>query len=428
MGGKASLLMILGFSMIFLVVARNFGSVSTSAVTNYAYYFERSEAHNIAISAANMAANEIFLDNTWMTGFNNITIGSGTANVSVASINDQKVITSVGNFRNETHTIVLKLSPSSFAKFAWYAGNMSSKVFISGDTVWGPFHSQSQMNIGGSPVFYGKATNFKGFSPDPKQWASNGYDPKFYGGVQTGVDIPLPANYQFTTQKAAAIDGVTNKGGSSYFENTDVYLTFKPNGKVRVRVGTGADSNSYGPGTTYDVDDFAPNKIIYLKRGNIYVSGVISGELSIVSGESSGLGNGNVYVTNDLVYANDPITYLGNNKYGPTNSPDMLGLMSTNNIFIADTPQNKTNVRIDASIFCAQGGFKAENLNTLTDQGTLFIRGGVIAAKEEEVAQVSGSSIKGYRKHVIFDERNRVKMGPPLFPKTGTFEIVSWFE
>lgn len=426
--GKGSILLVLGFSLIFLVLATNYNTVASSAHENNLNYLNQSVAHSLAISGANIAANAIFLDQNWNTGINDLGFMNGEINVSVTTINGQKQITSEGEFNGVTNTVKITFNPSTFAKFAWYAGNMSSKVFITGDTVYGPFHSQSQMNIQGSPVYFGKVTNHKGFSPDPKQWNNLGYSPKFYAGFQTGVDIPLPTNYQFTEQRNSAIDGVANKGGSSYFENTDLYLSFKPNGTVRFRTGTGPDTNSYGPPQTLPVSEFAPNNMIYLKRGNIYVSGVISGELSIVSGESSGLGNGNIYLVGDLTYKNVPVTYAGNNTYEPTNSPDMLGLMATNNVIISSSINNRTNVRLDASVFCAQGGFKAEDISSFYN-GKLIIRGGVIAAKEEIVGNLLNSGqVQGYKKYVIFDERNRLGTGPPLFPKTGMFEIVSWYE
>lgn len=98
---------------------------------------------------------------------------------------------------------------------------MSSKIFITGDTVWGPFHTQSQLNIGGDAVFWGKVTTLKGLNLTDKTAS-----PKFFGGIEHGVDIPLPVNYQFDKEREAAIDGVDWHGGSSYFEGTDLWLTF----------------------------------------------------------------------------------------------------------------------------------------------------------------------------------------------------------
>ena len=72
MGGKALVLVISCFSLIFLVIAQNFGSVSNRSVDNYVDYYNESVAHNIAVSGANIAANEIYIDPTWDDGYNNI--------------------------------------------------------------------------------------------------------------------------------------------------------------------------------------------------------------------------------------------------------------------------------------------------------------------------------------------------------------------
>ena len=428
MGGKASLLLVLGFSIIFLGVGYNFSNLSLRAVDNVSDYYEDTKAHNIAVSGANMAMNQLFLDGSWVSGYDDLPFNGGTVDVTVASSGNEKIITATGTYNSITKTINVVLQPSSFAKFGWYIQNMSSKVFVDGDTVYGAFHSQSTLNIEGSPVFYGKVTTQRGFNPDPKFWESRGYDPKFYGGFETGVDVPLDNNYDFADQKSAAIDGVTNHGGSSYFDNTDVWLKFNSDGTVTYRTGIGADTASYGPAVTEALTSFAPTGVIYLGRGDVYMSGVLNGQVSVVAGESSGLGSGNVYLTDDITYLNAPMTYAGNNDYEPTNSTDALGIMATNNLIIADNIPNKTDIHIDATVFCAQGGVQTENLITQADNGKIYLRGGVIAAKEELVVKIDNDgTFKGYRKHVIFDERSLLTY-PPLFPTTDNFEIVSWYE
>ena len=50
MSGKASLLVVAGFSMLFLIISQNFGSVSNRAVDNFVDYHTETIAHNIAVS------------------------------------------------------------------------------------------------------------------------------------------------------------------------------------------------------------------------------------------------------------------------------------------------------------------------------------------------------------------------------------------
>lgn len=433
MGGKASVLIILSFSVIFLFLGHNFNNVSTSSVDNTVGYYSKSMAHHIAVSGANIALNQVFLDNTWSTGYSNLSFQEGIINVTVKDTSsDVRIIRSEGTYNGNTETVVIKLQPSSYAKFAWYTGNMSSKLFLTGDTIWGPFHSQSKINIGGDPVFWGKVTTLKGLSHNENQMKSQGYNPKFYGGYESGVDIPLPNNYQFSDEKQTALDGVNIDGGSSYFENTDIWLIFNDNGTVTYRTGTGNDSTTYSPPSTVALTDFAPRGVIYVEKGDIYTTGTLNGKVTIVANQSSGSGGGNVYVAGDLKYRKPPMIFdSANNNYFPDNTcDDMMGILASNNLKIMNTPSNVNDrdVEIHASIFCASGGVELDD-NTIPASGTFYLMGGVVAAKEEVLANVnnSGSITNGYKKHVVFDQRMMLTL-PPKFPNTGKFEVVSWLE
>ena len=83
MSGKATLLLIVGFSLIFLVISKNFGVVSNRAVDNYIKYHKETVAHDIAVSGANIAANQIFMDPTWDDGYDDVPFQSGTMDISV---------------------------------------------------------------------------------------------------------------------------------------------------------------------------------------------------------------------------------------------------------------------------------------------------------------------------------------------------------
>lgn len=431
MGGKATILLVLGFALIFLVVGYNFGSITNRSVDNSVDYYKKTMAYDIAVSGANIALNEIFLDPTWTTGYSNIAYNDGDFDVAVTYNGSELEVAAQGEYEGETASVLVVLQGSSYAKYAWYAGNMSSKVFVTGDTVWGPLHTQSKLNIGGDPVFWGKVTALKGMNPAPKNLAKMGYDPKFYGGYESGVDVSIPINYQFTTQKAAAIDGVA-LGGSSYFTGTDVWLKFNADGTVTYRTGIGSDTSAYSAPVTESLSTFAPNKIIYVGYGNIYASGTLSGKLTMVAGEASGLGHGNVYLVDDLTYTSDPMIWNSSEGiYEPNeNCTDMLGILSSNNVRIANTKENVNDkdIELHAAIFAAQGGFEMED-KTIPPSGTLRLLGSAVAAKEEEIAiaNSSGTIEHGYARHVVYDERMLTSV-PPYFPATNQFEIVSWYE
>lgn len=431
MGGKAAILLVLGFSIIFAVVSFNFDSVTNKSVDNQVSYFSKTRAYNLAASGANIVLNEIFINPDWNAGYSK-NYESGTINVTVNDTGSLKEIVSTGTFFGFTSKVKVDLKASSYAKYAWYAGNMNSKVFVTGDTVWGPLHTQSSLNIGGDPVFFGKVTALKGINPDIKQLEKNGYQPEFHGGFESGVDMPIPVNYQFTDQKNAALEGVNNKGGSSYFTNTDVWLTFNANGTITYRTGSGNDSSTYSAPVTENLNTFAPNDVIYIGYGNVYVSGTVNGRVSLVAGESSGSGHGNVYIVDDLTYTSPPMVWDNTEQVykSDKNVDDMLGILASNNVRIANTKANVNdkNVYLDAAIFAAQGGFEMED-NTIPPSGKLHLNGSVVAAKEEliAIANSAGNIEHGYSRHVVFDERMLIDV-PPYFPTTGKFEIVSWFE
>lgn len=427
MSGKGTLLIVLGFAISFLAFGRHFLNLTKRSTDNLVDYYSETRVHNIAVSAANFACNELFLDGNWNAGFSKTSYQDGEYEVEVRdTLVDLKVIEAIGYYNNIKDVVRIIMQPSSFSKFAWYTGNMSSKIFITGDTVWGPFHTQSELNIGGDAVFWGKATTLKGIN-----YVDKSAKPKFYGGIEHGVDIPLPVNYQFDEQRNAALDGVNNHGGSSYFENTDVWLTFFDDGTVEYRTGTGPDSSTYSAPVKESLSTFAPNGVMYLKKGDIYMSGTVNGQITVGTGESSGTGSGNVYLVNDITYPDDPMVWdSGENKYVPNdNCQNMLGILATNNVIIADNDANVLNkdIHVDASIFCAQGGFMLEN-STIPPSGSLYLRGGVVAAKEEILATTKKDALtSGYKKHVIFDERFLLNV-PPKFPKTGKLEVISWYE
>jgi hypothetical protein len=75
--GKLALFLVLGFSSVFLVMSYNANNVATLGVDNMVDYHTISVAHNIASSGTNIAANEIFLNNNWDTGFSDVDFKEG---------------------------------------------------------------------------------------------------------------------------------------------------------------------------------------------------------------------------------------------------------------------------------------------------------------------------------------------------------------
>ncbi len=193
MSGKASLLVIAGLSLVFLVIAQNFGNISNRAVDNYVEYHTETVAHNIAVSGANIAANEVYEDPTWVPTSYPKHFQGGDLDVDVNVVNATfgiMEIVSTGTYHNTSSEIRITIAPSNFSEYAYYSTYEKSSpgggpIWWTGkDTVWGPFHTQSQLNVGGDAVFWGKVTTLKGIN-----YSDKNAKPKFYGGVEHGVDI-----------------------------------------------------------------------------------------------------------------------------------------------------------------------------------------------------------------------------------------------
>ena len=406
MGGKAALLLVLGFGLIFLIVTQNFGSISTHAVDNMVEYTNETVAHDIAVSGANMAANAIFLNNSWTTGYNNIDFNDGKLNVSVQVIDAFKNIrriTSQGTFGGITRQVEVILSPSKFSKFAYYSASEGGSIWWTGnDTIWGPFHTQDYMRVYDHPVFYGKATTKKSIIYYKNKTTD---EPYFYGGFEQGIDLPLP------TDGLSPIETDADNGGYKFVNKDTVYLTFA------------ADSIKYkfkntDPYTTVLASSFTSNGVIYAKDAVLRIKGTVKGQYTVAASGSNP--KGNIYIDDDIVYSKDPLIYPG--------SSDLLGIVAKNNILITDNTPNHNDINIQASVYSETGGFGAENYSSRPVSGNINLLGGIIQNIRQAVGTFSGKGIKsGFSKRYIYDNRFLVA-SPPSFPGTGSYEIVSWLE
>ncbi|MCW9066394.1 MAG: hypothetical protein OQJ78_08845, partial [Ignavibacteriaceae bacterium] len=219
--GKMSFILVIGFSTLFLVMGYNANSVASRSVQNMADYHARTVAYNIAVSGANLAANEIFLDDGWETGFTNRVFEGGYLNATVDvldPIQNIRKLTCKGTYRGISKTVEVIFKPSSFSKFAYFSTNDPGNLYWTyKDTIWGPFHSQNKINAYQHPVFYGKATSLTGV----KYYHNEAQDaPRFYGGYESGVNLKFP------TSGITDLTAMALSGGHLFNGQDTVYLTF----------------------------------------------------------------------------------------------------------------------------------------------------------------------------------------------------------
>lgn len=428
MGGKAILFLIMGFSLIFLVMGQNFGHISTEAVSNFSDYYSKSISHNIAVSGANMAANEIYLDPTWLAGFNNISYQGGTFDVSVDTLGYGRRINSVGIYRGDTSIVQVTLQPSKFSKYAYYSVSENGIWWTNGDTVNGPFHTQDYLRVHGHPVFNDETSVFKGII----RYSSQGSGGRRKMGGGNGNNFPdspiLNGPYSEGDSVGMPPTGIPNlksaasSGGRLFTGQDTVYLTFAGD-SIRYKFSyDGAETTELGT-------DLAPDGAIFADDAILRVKGVVSGQYTVGAsdatvtnsqGQQVSDGKGNIYIDDDIVYSSNPVT-------NPA-SKDLLGIVAKNNVLITNNIPNQNDIHIDAAIYAETGGFGAEDYDTRPLSGTIYLLGGVTQHTRQAVGQFnSGGLTSGFNKNYNYDSRLRHSY-PPYFPDTGSFEIVSWYE
>jgi hypothetical protein len=393
--GKLSLYLVVGFSLLYMIMGYNSSRMSNQTVKNMADYNAKTVAHNIAVSATNLACNEIFLNGAWHEGFVNVPFEDGYFEASIQILDPWRNIrklTTEGNFGGVTKTVEIIFQPSSFSKFAYYSVSESGIHWHDGDTVWGPWHSQDYITVNRRPVFFGKVTTKKGI-----KYETAFDDPKFYGGFEKGVDVPMPTS-SITDLEALAIDD------GAYFTGQDtIYLTFEGD-SVKYR------SSYNSPDTAYHLPSLAPNGVLFTQNAVLRIKGTIKGQYTVGS-------NKRILIDDDIVYNTDP-------RIDP-NSKDLFGIVSEKDVLVADLPANYDGINLHASIFCKNEGFGAEHPGTRPNSGQLKLLGGIQQYYRKLVSDPwpSHGFLKAYR----YDERLMIA-SPPGYPGTGQLEIVSWYE
>ncbi len=455
MVGKATLLVILGFSAIFGIASQYWNRTSTRAIDNFVDYYNSTAAHDIAVSAANIGADSLFVwqsyKNLDMSGsFSN---GRYSVRTTIANINgiNYSAIVAVGSYPGRSgvinDTVRVLLKSRSFNEYAFFSVNENNTNWITKDTLWGPFHTQGEIFVSGKPVFYGKVTNLT-----PKFKSSWSDKPYFYGGYQSGVSVEMPTDVSASASLATKIFANNDTySGDTY----DVYMTFNSDGTVTFHTTsvitiystnghpTGTMVTTTTPDTTATLSDLG--NVILVRNGDVHVEGVLDGYVTLIAQQGTGKSatatssnplyseelydangetthNGNVLIGGNLTYKDNPMS-------GPSN--DMLGLVADNSVALTTQP-SAADVTIDAALFARQGQFlyldwdgKTHNRN----MGTLRVYGSITNQTRGPVGTFSGTSTiqSGYQKNYRYDDRF-YSSSPPAFPGTGSFEIVAWRE
>lgn len=406
MGGKAALLLVLGFSSIMIVIGLNMNKFSSRAIDNSVTHYEVGIAKIIAKSGINLAASNLSRNSCWLpTGSPYSYMGNNTLKISLTDSNGIKTVTSVGTFREKSKTVEIKIVMANFAEYAYFS-NVEGNIWWTGtDSVFGPFHTNDDVQVQGHPYFAGPSTSHGGIVKYYNNEATD--EPTIIGKYTPGITIDIP------TDGIADLSSHASSGGHVFSGHAQVFMEFDED-SIKYKY------NLADPYTAVLASTFAPNGIVYVSNGNLRIQGTVNGKWSIGSNQS-------VYLDNDIVYSDVPDPMDKNDP-----SPDLLGILAKNNVIVTDNVANNSDINIHAAIYCESGGFTSENYSTRPVSGSINLIGGITQEKRGIVGKFTTSGgIKsithGFDKNYKYDNRLQ-RIVPPYFPSTNTFKIISWLE
>jgi len=284
-------------------------------------------------------------------------VGTGTGNYSVSLIYSNSprttyTITSAGTFGGVTKTLQLKIIGASVSKYAYWSNTEDSPIY--GDLWWmtgmittGPVQTNGSLNVYGNPIFDGPVTQA---GPSIDYYPGSGSDPNqiFTDGLTlSSPEVNLPAQATLN-----AIYNVANDGLGLVLTGASTVI-FNPDGTITV---TGTVTNSQGiVTTTYNNTTIQPptNGVVYVQStpgqqdGNVTVQGTVSGQLTVAADQ-------NIYVSGSIAYNKDP------RDPGNSNSTDMVGLVSNNNITIISATA-PASLEMSGVFVALQGSFQVDN-------------------------------------------------------------------
>ena len=294
-------------------------------------------------------------------------------------------------------------------------------VFVTGDAVDGPLHTNDALQICGTPTFGRTAADVIEVSSPPVGWVGRcggGDAPNFVGPFVTTAPVltPPPTNgklktiagttYTRSCQTTITLNGTNmtvkvdgSPGGSQTFP-------FPTDGVFYVSNGNSSCSTS--PCTT-SYSPFTASYPTASQCGNVKVRGTYSGQLTIAA-------------ENDIIIEED-ITRTGQG---------LLGLVANNFVRVKHPYPTQTsrgqcgsgsgatggpanNLRIDAAILAIQHSFIVDHYDCGATLGELEVNGAISQKWRGPVGTNSGGSINhGYFKDYNYDDRLRYQE-PPNF-------------
>lgn len=413
MVGKGALLVVFGFILAFATFQVKMSSNVLATSDNFTNNYMETLIHETALSAMNLAVNKVWdkgvQNDTFMVRANHCSARVEIRKPGLDTVR-VKVVTWGQSFDKDKYLFVSKADSISayfaynmpISKYFWFTNMEGNVYWITGDTVYGPVHTNTVIKTWGSPVFYGKVTAKSGITPNPMKKKNKA---KFYGGWEVGIENEIPTDMSHIVNAAIAGNGGAPKNDKCLYDKK-VTFDFQSDGSV-IRTVSG------DPPDTVKVADIAPTGAIYSTE-EIRVKGTFNGDATIYSTK-------NIYIDDDLVYADDPLIN--------ENSDDILGLVAKNDVLITDNAANNSDCNIQACIMAVDGHYGAENYATRPVSGILRLTGSIAQNHRGPVGTFSwGTGLKsGFSKRYYFDSRLS-SMSPKNYPYIKSLRLVAWWE
>jgi hypothetical protein len=295
--------------------------------------------------------------------------------------------------------------------------NCDRIVFVSGDDIDGPLHTNDDLAICGTPSFGRSAADVIEVSAPPVGWINGGCGggatPQFVGPFVTTAPVLTPP---VTNGKLKTIAGPT------YTRNCQTNITLSGT-NMTVQVGTGSPSTFGMPadGVFYVANgssacssnpcsaSYSPFTATYptsSQCGNVIVRGNYSGQLTIAA-ENDIIIDGNItrsgtgllgLVANNFVRIKHPFSDTNDTNRGQCDGgSNQSGSLS--------------NPRVDAAILAISHSFIVDHYDCGAGLGTLQVNGAISQKFRGAVGTTGGT---GYLKDYNYDDRLRYQE-PPNF-------------
>lgn len=350
-------------------------------------------------------------------------------------------VSAVATVGDETRHLELDLSPQSFADFLYFTDEERMQPggqpvwFVSPDRIDGALHTNDQINIFGDPTFVGHVGSAYGGPDDqhphhtPSFQYYNGHsynhlesaqpsnppydEPTFEDGYELGaLEVALPRDAIDDFKDASQNGGVYARGAQQI-----IFARLDPRGRP-MHGYVSYRKNSRQPWT--DVQISTTNGIMFVNGHAELLGGKVDGRLTIVS--------------NAAMTIQSDITYRDSDANGPRQyCDDMLGLVCSSHIRVANNPANRHDCVIHAHMISINGSFEAEQYSSGRPRGTLTVFGGICQKSRGAVGTgyLWGDRLvvqSGYTKDYHYDRR--LAFGAPpgyeLFLLTGRYRRLAW--